>query len=108
MMSRDFLARMESLKIEIKPDIMKEVNQQLDLWPPDRSLAYISEMTQLVIDRAGPYYQRAIDRMDAGEKPDLIDKRIGEAASLFALAMLRVYQAKALEAAQSEDDQAQA
>lgn len=45
MMSRDFLARMESLKIEIKPDIMKEVNQQLDLWPLDRSLAYISEMT---------------------------------------------------------------
>lgn len=108
MMSRDFLARMESLKIEIKPDVMKEVNEQLPFWPPDQVMAYISEMTQLVIDKASPYYQRAMDRMDAGEKPDLMDKKITEAASLFALAMLRVYQAKALEAAQSEDDQAQA
>ena len=98
MMSRDFLARMESLKIEIKPDIMKEVRQQLDLWPPDRVMAYISDVIQLIIDKTGPHWQ------DAGEKPDQQDKRLADVWIFFALAMLRVYQIEDLRAAQSEDD----
>ena len=69
-MSRDFLARMESLKIEIKPDIMKEVRQQLDLWPPDRVMAYISDVIQLIIDKTGPHWQG-----DAGAMLDPRDKR---------------------------------
>ena len=108
MMSRDFLARIEGLKIEIKPDIMKEVNEQLALWPEDRGLAYVSDLAKVIRDKTGSSLQRAIDRMDAGEKPDQQDKRLADAVNSFALAMLRVYQIKDLEAAQSEDDQAQA
>lgn len=101
MMSRDFLARMESLRIEIKPDAMKEVKEQLDLWPPDRVLAYIKDVVQLIIDQTSPHFQEATERAETGERPDLMDERISDAASLFALAMLRVYQAKDLAAALS-------
>jgi len=95
MMSRDFLARMESLRIEIKPDAMKEVKEQLDLWPPDRVLAYIKDMVQLITDQTSSHFQEDIERHD------LMDERISDAVSLFALAMLRVYQAKDLAAALS-------
>ena len=104
MMSRDFLARIEGLKIQIKPDIMKEVNEQLALWPEDRGLAYVSDLAQVIRDQTGSSLQRAIDKMNAGEKPDQQDKRLADAVSSFALAMLRVYQIEDLRAAQSEDD----
>ena len=104
MKSRDFLARIEGLKIQIKPDIMKEVNEQLALWPEDRGLAYVSDLAQVIRDQTGSSLQRAIDRMDAGEKPDQQDKRLADAVSYLALAILRVYQIEDLRAAQSEDD----
>ena len=107
MMSRDFLARIEGLKIQIKPDIMKEVKQQLALWPEDRGQAYYSDLVQLITEQAGSSLERAIAKMKAGEKPDQQDKRLADVVSYFALALLRVYQIEDLRAAQSEDDQAQ-
>ena len=102
MKSRDFLARIEGLKIKIKPDIMGEVNRELSLWPEELVDAYVSDLAQVIKDQTGSSLQRAIDRMDAGEKPDQQDKRLADAVSYLALAILRVYQIK------REDDQAQA
>ena len=102
MKSRDFLARIEGLKIQIKPDIMGEVNRELSLWPEELVDAYLSDLLQVVSERTQPYLDRAIDRMNTGEKPDQQDKRLADAVSYLALAILRVYQIK------REDDQAQA
>ena len=104
MMSRDFLARIEGLKIQIKPDIMGEVNREIALWPDELAEAYLSDVAQVIRDQTGSSLQRAIDKMDAGEKPDQQDKRLADAVSYLALAILRVYQIEDLRAAQSEDD----
>ena len=107
MMSRDFLARIEGLKIQIKPDIMKEVKQQLALWPEDRKRAYALDVVQLFKEKLGSSPSQLTARMDVRENLNLQSK-LADVMSFFALAMLRVYQIKDLEAAQSEDDQAQA